>query len=120
MPMEKLPKLQEFKAPDGYFENLPDRILQKSKRERSSIFIRYAAAASILITLGVWQFGLFNAPAATLTLEEEALLYIESNQWSSEDVLGLSENPNEILDQIIEEQFGPDDVPLEVEDENWY
>jgi hypothetical protein len=118
--MEKLPKLQEFKAPEGYFEALPDRILHKSKRDRSSIFIRYAAAASILITLGVWQFGLFNAPIATLTLEEEALLYIESNQWSSEDVLGLSENPNEILDQIIEEQFGPADLPLEVEDENWY
>jgi hypothetical protein len=118
--MEKLPKLQEFKAPEGYFEALPDRILHKSKRDRSSIFIRYAAAASILITLGVWQFELFNAPIATLTLEEEALLYIESNQWSSEDVLGLSENPNEILDQIIEEQFGPADLPLEVEDENWY
>ena len=117
--MENLPKLQEFKAPEGYFEALPDRILQKSKRQRTSIFIRYAAAASVLITLGVWQFGLLNAPAA-LTLEEEALLYIESNQWSSEDVLQLSENPNEILDQIIEEEFGPTDVPLEVEDENWY
>lgn len=118
--MEKLPKLQEFKAPEGYFEALPDRIIQKSKRKSTSIFIRYAAAASVLITLGVWQFGLFNPPAVPLTLEEEALLHIESNQWSSEDVLGLSENPNEILDEIIEEQFGPADLPLEVEDENWY
>ncbi len=118
--MEILPKLQEFKAPEGYFENLPDRILQKSKRKRTSTFIGYAAAASVLITLGVWQFGLFSTPTVPLTLEEEALLYIESNQWSSEDVLGLSENPNEILDQIIEDEFGPDDLPLEVEDENWY
>lgn len=118
--MEKLPKLQEFKAPEGYFEALPDRILQKSKRNRSTTFIRYAAAASVLITLGVWQFGLFSSPSVPLTLEEEALLYIESNQWSSEDVLRLSDNPNEILDQIIEEQFGPADAPLEVEDENWY
>lgn len=119
--MEKLPKLQEFKAPEGYFEALPDLILQKSKRDRTGIFIRYAAAASVLITLGVWQFGLVNTPPpAPLSLEEEALLHIESNQWSSEDVLGLSENPNEILDQIIEEEFGPSDLPLEVEDENWY
>ena len=118
--MEKLPKLQEFKAPEGHFESLPDLILQKSKRERSGIFIRYAAAASVLITLSVWQFGLFNPPTAPLSLEEEALLYIESNQWSSEDVLGLSENPNEILDQIIEEEFGPAELPFEVEDENWY
>ena len=117
--MEKLPKLNEFKAPDGYFEYLPDRIIQRTKKNKTYTLIRYAAAASIVIFLGIWQVGLRNPSQPSLSLEEEAMLHIESNQWSSEDVLGLSENPNEILDEIIEEEFGPFDQ-FEEEDQHWF
>ena len=117
--MEKLPKFQEFSAPEGYFEALPEKILHKAKKEKTLILIKYAAAASALITLGFWFLGLSDQNVPQLTLEEEALLHIESNQWSSEDVLGLSENPNEILDLIIQEELGATD-PLWVEDENWF
>ncbi len=119
--MKKLPNLQEFKAPDGYFESLPDRIIKKAERAKTHLLIRYAAAASILIFLTVWQVQIIDSPQVPLTLEEEALLYIESNQWSSEDVLGLTENPNEILDQIIQEEFGPlNQFEEEEEDQNWF
>jgi hypothetical protein len=117
--MEKLPKFQEFSAPEGYFEGLPDKILLKTKKEKTLFFVQYVAAASILITLGFWYLGLPEHKVKQLTLEEEALLYIESNQWSSEDVLGLSENPNEILDLIIQEELGNSE-PLWIEDENWF
>ena len=117
--MEKLPNLQEFKAPDGYFESLPDRILIKAKRTRNLVFIRYAAAASILLFVTVWQVGFLDSPRLPLTLEEEALLHIESSQWSSEDILGLTENPNEILDLIIHEEL-VSTAPLWTEEENWF
>jgi hypothetical protein len=117
--MEKLPKIQELTPPEDYFEALPEKILQKAKKEKTLFLIRYAAAASILITIGFWYLGLPEQKAQQLSLEEEALLHIESNQWSSEDVLGLSENPNEILDLIIQEELGASE-PLWVEDENWF
>lgn len=117
--MKKLPKLKELNAPEGYFEALPEKILLKTKKDSKILLIRYAAAASVLITLGFWYLGLTDQKVQQLTLEEEAVLYIESNQWSSEDVLGLSENPNEILDLIIQEELGNSD-PLWIEDENWF
>ena len=51
--------------------------------------------------------------------EEEALLYIESEQWSTEDVLSLSEDPNALLDQIIEEEYAKSE-PLWTEEETWF
>jgi hypothetical protein len=117
--MEKLPKLQDFNPPEGYFEALPEEILLKSKKEKTVFLFKFAAAASVLLTLGFWYLALPDQNVAQLTLEEEALLHIESNQWSSEDVLELSENPNEILDLIIQEELEISD-PLWIEEENWF
>jgi hypothetical protein len=117
--MEKLPKLQEFEVPAGYFEGLPEEILRKSNQKASNYFYRYAAAALLLLSLGWWQFGGITNQQRILSIDEEALLYIESNQWTAEDVLSLSENPNEILDLIIQEEFGQTD-PLWAEEENWF
>jgi hypothetical protein len=47
------------------------------------------------------------------------LLYIESEQWNAEDVLSLSDNPNELLDQIIEEELAKSE-PLWKEEETWF
>ena len=117
--MENLPKLKEFTPPEGYFESLPEEILRKAKRKDSHPYLKYAAAAILLLALGLWQLGDFANPPEQLSLEEEALLYIESNQWTAEDVLSLSENPNDILDSIIEEEFGQTD-PLWTEEDNWF
>jgi hypothetical protein len=54
-----------------------------------------------------------------ISTDEEALLYIESEQWNAEDVLSLSDNPNELLDQIIEEELAKSE-PLWTEEETWF
>lgn len=119
--MNQLPKLKDFPTPDGYFDRLPDQILAKSKISNVHSWIRYGAAAAVLLCLGIsWQMGLFTPEVQPLSLEEEANLYIESQIWTAEDILSLSENPNEILDQIIEEEM-PSSEELWDEDElNWF
>ena len=117
--MEKLPKIKELKAPEGYFEALPDSILSKTKSKAKQVYLKYAAAAVVLLTLGIWQFGSKTTANDSLSVDEKALLYIESNQWTAEDVLSLSEDPNAILDQIIQEEMAGID-PLWSEDDNWF
>ncbi|WP_026952314.1 hypothetical protein [Algoriphagus mannitolivorans] len=117
--MENLPRIKEFKAPEGYFDTLPDKILTKSKKDSKPVFLKYAAAAVILLSLGIWQFGANPSSTPSLSLEDQALLYIESNQWTAEDVLSLSDDPNAILDQIIQEELAGMD-PLWTENENWF
>jgi hypothetical protein len=104
--MNRLPKLKDFDAPKGYFDRLPQQILDKTQAPRTISWTRYAAAAVILIALGVsWQLDRFAVVDQPLTTEEEASLYIESQLWSAEDVLTLSDDPNALLDQIIEEEW---------------
>lgn len=119
--MNQLPKLKEFQTPEGYFDRLPDQILAKTKTGKSYYWIRYAAAAVVLLGLGLsWQMGLFTPEVQSLSVDEEANLYIESQIWTAEDILSLSEDPNGILDQIIEEEM-PSPEELWAEDElNWF
>ena len=119
--MNQLPKFKDFEAPEGYFDHLPDQILAKSKAKKSQTWISFAAAASLLIGMGLsWQAGLFAPKAQDLTAEEIALLYIESQVWTAEDILSMSDDPNAILDQIIEEEM-PLSEDLWAEDElNWF
>lgn len=118
MEMDKLPKIKELKAPEGYFETLPNTILSKTKQRPYQGIIKYAAAAVILLSLGLWQYGGNNSNSAILTLDDEALLYIESNQWTAEDVLSLSDDPNAILDEIIFEELTEIDPSWSEED--WF
>ncbi|GAB2486817.1 MAG: hypothetical protein EP311_09345 [Cytophagales bacterium] len=117
--MEQLPKFKEFKAPEGYFEQLPDRILEKASAKKSNPWIKYAAAAALVLSFGWWQWSSVSNQNEQLSLEEEAILYIESNQWTAEDVLSMAEDPNSILDQIIEEEL-PEEGLFYIEEENWF
>lgn len=119
--MNQLPKLKEFKAPEGYFDQLPDQILAKAKKPKSRSWLNYAAAAAFLIGIGLsWQYGLFYTQEQILTAEEEAMLYIESQVWSTEDILSMTEDPNGLLDLIIQEEMPPSEE-LWAEDElNWF
>ncbi len=119
--MNKLPKLKDFQVPDGYFDRLPDRIVAKEKNRKLPSPIKYAAAAVIALGLGLtWQLGLFAPDSRALSIDEEAQLYIESQVWTSEDVLSLADDPNALLDQIIEEEM-PSSEELWIEDElNWF
>ena len=118
--MEKLPKIKDLDAPQGYFESLPDQILSKSKQNQSFGYLKYAAAAALVFSLGWWQYGNQSTSPQPLSLEEEALLYIESNQWTAEDVLSMSEDPNALLDQIIEEEITSLSPELMENEEDWF
>ncbi len=119
--MNQLPKLKEFEAPNGYFDQLPDQILAKSKARKSQIWLRYAAAAVVVLGMAVsWQAGVFAPKSQGLTAEEVATLYIESQVWTAEDILSMADDPNAILDQIINEEM-PLTEDLWSEDElNWF
>lgn len=108
--MEKLPKIKDFKAPQNYFEELPDQIISRSQTGIWRTLIPYASAAVVIICFGIWFLNPFTTSSQNeelIALDEEVLLYIESNQWSAEDVLSLSDDPNAILDEIIQEELDP-------------
>lgn len=119
--MNHLPKLKDLQAPEGYFDRLPDQILAKAKTPKTNAWIKYAAAAAVVLGLGLsWQAGIFTPKPLPLSAEEEAILYIESQVWSAEDILSMSDDPNALLDQIIEEEM-PLAEDLWGDDElNWF
>ncbi|MCE2777132.1 MAG: hypothetical protein LW824_05770 [Algoriphagus sp.] len=118
--MQQIPKLKPFQTPENYFEELPEKILAKSKLPKPIQSWTWAAAAVVLLGVGLWQAGGFYEDKPILVSpEEEALLYIESEQWSTEDVLSLSDDPNALLDQIIEEEYAKS-APLWTEEETWF
>jgi hypothetical protein len=117
--MNTIPRLQPQPIPEGYFDTLPEKIISRQKGLSLPPKWGWAAAAVLLLGVGMWQ-GLDQKREPTpLSVDEEALLYIESGQWSTEDILSMSDNPNEILDQIIEEEFSKTE-PLWTEEETWY
>lgn len=109
--MKNLPNHNVFKTPEGYFENLPDRVLEKHNfmKSRSMSFVQMTAAAS-LVLIGVFFFVIKNELSVDQSLEsnleQEIDLYINSGLWEAEDILSFSENPDLILDEIIEEEWG--------------
>ena len=118
--MQKIPKQQPFQVPENYFEELPEKIMTRASRPKPSRNWTWAAAAAVLLGVGLWQAGELNTnPSTMISADEEALLYIESEQWNTEDVLSLSDNPNELLDQIIEEELAKSE-PLWTEEETWF
>ncbi|UZD23243.1 hypothetical protein PBT90_07560 [Algoriphagus halophytocola] len=116
-----IPKIKDFKAPAGYFDQLPDQILEKTKPTRSIQWMNYAAAVAIfLVSFAVWQLNDSNPRLEEVSMDEEVSLYIESQYWSAEDVLGMVDNPEQILDEIIAEEM-VFEVDAELEEEMiWY
>lgn len=118
--MQKLPKLTDYPAPPGYFEELPEKILAKATRPKIPSIWNWAAAAAIVLGISLWQLqGSDEKTMAPLSEDEIAILYIESGQWDTQDVLSLSDDPNALLDQIIEEEFTKS-TPLWNEEETWF
>lgn len=116
--MKNLPNHNIFKTPEGYFENLPNRIFEKKehRKSRTMSFIQMTAAAAVIV-IGVFFFAIKNDinvdQSIEANLEQEIDLYISSGLWEAEDILTFSENPDLILDEIIEEEWG-------VEEENQF
>lgn len=118
--MKKLPKIKEFKTPEDYFEQLPDRIMGSLKPNRNITWISYAAVIALFISVGTWLLLSPEIKSPKLSLEEEVNLYIDSSYWTAEDVLSMAENPDEILDQIINEEFPEGTILWEEETQNWF
>ncbi|MCL6258786.1 hypothetical protein M3O96_06805 [Aquiflexum sp. TKW24L] len=109
--MENLSNINIFKTPEGYFESLPDRVLEKNEKRktRTMSFVQMTAAAAVVV-IGVFFFVIKNEisidQSIEANLEQEIDLYINSGQWEAEDILSFSDNPNLILDEIIKEEWG--------------
>lgn len=106
--MEKFPKKNIFKTPENYFENLPDQILEKRKPKALHYYLSGMAAAAVVV-IGFFLFNGSETVTSSISyqveLNEEVEYYIESGVWNVEDVLLLAENPNELLDDITEEEW---------------
>lgn len=104
--MKELPEIKDFRAPEGYFEGLTDKIM--AKRVAKSVipmWTRYAAAAMIVFSVGTWMWTSQDTTNDTfLAMNSEIDLYIASDYWSAEDILSLSEDPSLILEQILDEE----------------
>ncbi len=103
--MEKLPKLRNFTPPEGYFENLPDELIGKTNTHYTFHWVKWAAIASLIISLGVWKFDFSGSNSGNNLLDQEVELYIDSNYWSDEDILSMADNPEQILNDILDEEL---------------
>lgn len=106
--MEKFSKKNIFKVPENYFEQLPDTILEKRKPSALQYYLSGMAAAAVVV-IGFFMFQgnetVISSDNYQVKLNEEVEYYIESGIWNVEDVLSLAENPNELLDDITEEEW---------------
>lgn len=122
--MNQIPRKKIFQEPEGYFDNLHERILDKKRvREKQVMLYRLAAAAVLVIGMAVFVFQPPTVPDATFQaqLDQEVELYISSGYWEAEDVLGLSEDPDALLDLIITEEWSGYSISEDqLENEIWY
>src|SRR5690554_5512253 len=103
-----MPKNNIFKAPEGYFDALPERIMGAKKSQATQVFLARVAAAAILVVamfLFIYNQPVPNDTALQTVMDQEVEFYINSGYWNAEDVLGFSENPDELLDLIIAEEW---------------
>jgi hypothetical protein len=125
--MKKSNKTNIFKTPEGYFEDLPERILLGNTKRKTRMYsIASSLSAAAVILLGIFLFVLNNdtiqETSVEANLNQEIDLYISSGYWQAEDILSLGENPNEILDEIISMEWGTTDSESndQFEDDWWY
>lgn len=106
--MKTIPKQDIYKIPEGYFNHLPERIIRAKKiKTRKIVLSQWLAAAVLVIGLAIFVYQP-NLPE-TITLQSamdlEVEFYINSGYWGAEDVISFSENPDGLLDIIIEEEW---------------
>jgi len=108
--MKNIPKKNIFTEPEGYFDTLSDNIISRRKKEVRQVYILRAAVAAMLL-IGLSFMVVLLQPtepvyqAMDIEIYEEVELYISSGYWQAEDVLLLSDDPDFILDQIIEMEY---------------
>jgi len=108
--MKNIPNKNIFTEPEGYFDTLSDNIIARRKNHVRQAYIFRAAVAAILLIGLSFMFVLLQPKetayqAMEIEIQEEVELYISSGQWQAEDVLLMSDDPDSILDQIIEMEY---------------
>ncbi|MEX2593189.1 MAG: hypothetical protein WD426_10460 [Anditalea sp.] len=122
--MKHIPKYNIYEEPEGYFDNLSERIIHKrSILNRQMLYTRMAAAAVLVIGIALFIFKkpIINEVSLQAEMDQEVELYINSGYWNAEDVLIFSENPDELLDAIIAEEWSTYTIKEDsIEEEIWY
>jgi hypothetical protein len=106
--MKNISKKNIYTVPEGYFENLPQKILSKRKKKQGQIYWSGMAAAAVIVIgflLLVFQPVSEMENQYQAEVNEEVEFYINTGIWGDEEILLMADNPNEILDQIMMEEF---------------
>ncbi|GGZ13988.1 hypothetical protein GCM10007049_02290 [Echinicola pacifica] len=120
--MKNIPEHTLFKTPEGYFESLGTKTLaRKKKKAQMVVMSRIGLAASVLLAVGLY----FSNPFAEeieqsqyVSMDAEIDQMIEQGIWSADDVLSMSEDPDAVLDELLQEQWGAyqmNDADLDLE-----
>ncbi|RZS97330.1 hypothetical protein [Cecembia calidifontis] len=124
--MENLNKKNIHQVPEAYFDQLPDRILERYENQKTVLFSRpfkFAAAAVVFLGIAFWVFTSQKPQVdpVEMMISQEIDLLIDTEYWQAEDILLLADNPNSILDDIIAAEWGSFEWNGEEPEEDiWY
>jgi hypothetical protein len=119
--MQKFPKSHDFNPPEDYFENLPEEIMSVIGSKKKTHWLAYAAAAAVFILVFGLGQSYYTAPQNNeLILDQQIDLFIDSQYWTAEDVLNMSDDPDAILDDIIDEELFVADDSWTEDQQIWY
>lgn len=98
-----------YSVPNGYFDGMPERLIRlKNKKNRQIILSRTLSAALVVVAATVLVY--LKTPMADnvslrAEMDQEVEFFINSGYWNAEDVISFSDHPNELLDEIIEDEW---------------
>jgi len=103
--MKNIPKENIFQAPEGYFDTLAQRTRQRKRKSKArQVWLSGIAAAAVLAVgmfFAISQETSFEEINYQSNLDQDVELYITAGYWDELDILGMAENPNQVLDEII-------------------
>ncbi|WP_158856689.1 hypothetical protein [Lunatibacter salilacus] len=107
--MKNIPKENIFQIPEGYFDTLAQRTRER-KRERKArqVWISGIAAAAVLAVgmfFAISHETSFEDPNFQSNVDQDIELFISAGYWDELDILGMAENPNDLLDEIIASEW---------------
>lgn len=117
--LNELDKNQPFKAPDGYFEELPSLIQSKAvdSGRNTRIWelpaVRWATVPAMMLVAIVIFFALpsENQNPEDLLSEvstEELIAYLETSEMSTTELLEMIDEPNSLFDGTDVDMLGDD------------
>lgn len=107
--LPKHPHTDFHLAPEGYFDQLPDQIFQRRKQSATKVRSLWLAASlsAAMVLMGIFFWNQSELPSDQLNsnLSAEINFYINAGYWEAEDILNLSDNPNQLLDDLIASEW---------------